>query len=131
VITEPSQGDPPSVLSPQSSVLISERSVHIVPVRVLLAAWAALLVLTVLTVAAARVDLGGLNLWTALGIATFKAALVALYFMHLRYDKPFNAVVFVGAIFFVMLFVGLALLDSSQYMPFIEEYQAKNPPTQP
>jgi len=104
---------------------------HIVPVRILLAVWAALLVLTVLTVAASWIDLGGLNLWAALAIATFKASLVALYFMHLRYDRPFNAVVFLSAFFFVMLFVGLALIDTAQYMPYIDEYQTDNPPAPP
>ena len=46
-----------------------------------------------------------------------KASLVALYFMHLRYDRPFNAIVFVTALFFVMLFVGIALTDTAAYKP--------------
>ena len=73
--------------------------------------------LTVITVAAVHVDLGKLNLWIALIIATVKASLVALFFMHLWYDKPFNAIVFVGALVFVMLFVGFALLDTTAYQP--------------
>jgi len=89
--------------------------VHVVPLRVLLAVWGALLVLTLVTVAATWVDLGTLNLWLALGIATFKSSLVALYFMHLRYDRPFNAIVFVTALVFVMLFAALALMDTVEY----------------
>ena len=50
-------------------------------------------------------------------IATVKATLVALYFMHLRWDRPFNAIVLVSAIVAVMLFVAFALLDSYQYLP--------------
>jgi cytochrome c oxidase subunit 4 len=89
--------------------------VHVVPPRVLLTVFAGLLVLTVLTVAATYVNLGAANIWLALGIALAKAALVALYFMHLRYDSPFNAVVLLCALLFVALFVGAAVIDSHQY----------------
>ncbi len=88
---------------------------HVVPGSVLLKVWAALLVGTFLTVAVTWVNLGPLNLLLALGIATVKAFLVALFFMHLRYDRPFNAVVLVAAVFFVALFLGLALLDTLHY----------------
>jgi cytochrome c oxidase subunit 4 len=88
---------------------------HVVPVRVLLTVFAALLLLTVLTVGVTWVDLGALNIWLALGIAVAKASLVALYFMHLRYDSPFYGVVLIGALFFVVLLMGAAILDSSNY----------------
>lgn len=91
--------------------------VHVVPANVLLAVWGALMALTVLTVAATWVDLGSLNLVVALVIATVKAALVVLYFMHMRYDRPFHAVVFLTALAFVALFVILALLDTAAYRP--------------
>ena len=90
---------------------------HVVPLRVLLAVWGALMVLTILTVAATEIDLGAFNLFIALGIATAKASLILLYFMHLRYDKPFNAVVFICALLFVAVFISLALLDTTQYQP--------------
>jgi len=96
---------------------------HVVPLRVLLGVWAALVALTVVTIAATRVDLGGLNLWVALGIATVKAAMVALYFMHLRYDHPLNAIVFIAALLFVAVFVGIVMLDAEAYQPTIREYQ--------
>lgn len=96
---------------------------HVVPLRVLLAVWAALVVLTVVTIAATRVDLGGLNLWVALAIATAKAAIVALYFMHLRYDHPLNAIVLIAALLFVAVFVGIVMLDAGAYQPTIQEYQ--------
>jgi cytochrome c oxidase subunit 4 len=92
-------------------------AVHVVPMRVLVAVWLSLMVLTVITVAATWVDLGSLNLWLALAIATLKASLVLLYFMHMRYDHPFNAIVFIGALLFVMLFVVLALMDTRAYQP--------------
>ncbi|MGE5235261.1 MAG: cytochrome C oxidase subunit IV family protein [Acidobacteriota bacterium] len=91
--------------------------VHIVPVKVLVSVWAALMVLTILTVEATRVDLGSFNLWLAMLIATMKGSLVVLYFMHMRYDRPMNAIVFITALLFVTLFVSLALMDSLSYRP--------------
>jgi cytochrome c oxidase subunit IV len=90
---------------------------HVVPIGVLLAVWAALLALTFVTVAATWADLGKFNLWLALIIATVKASLVALYFMHLRYDRPFHALILIGSLVFVMLFVAVALLDTLEYQP--------------
>ena len=97
---------------------------HIVPVRVLLTVFAVLLAFTVLTVAVAElpatwVDLGRWNLWIAIGIATVKASLVALYFMHLRYDNPFYALIFVTALVFLAVFLSLTLMDTLQYTPTI------------
>jgi len=105
----------------------SQQVGHVVPLQVLLAVWAALLVLTVITVAVVHVNLGAFNLWLALIIATVKASLVALYFMHLRYDKPFNAIALVAALVFVMLFVGVAMMDTLKYQPDIQEWEAKTP----
>ncbi len=107
----------------------SSPPVHIVPVRILLVAWSVLVVLTVATIAAVYVDLGRMNLWLAMVIATVKASLVALYFMHLRYDRPFNAVVFVSALIFVMLFVGVTLMDTVHYQ--VEIIPGQAPALQP
>jgi cytochrome c oxidase subunit IV len=90
---------------------------HVMPLWLLAAVWGALLVFTVVTVAVTKLDFGGMNLWIAMGIATVKASLVALYFMHLRYDRPFNAVILISALLFVTLFVGLALTDTKENMP--------------
>jgi len=91
--------------------------VHVVPMRVLLLVWGTLMVLTWLTVSATFIDLGNMNIVIALTIAVIKASLVVLYFMHLRYDNPFNAFVFIASILFVMLFIGFALIDRSEYAP--------------
>ncbi len=100
---------------------------HVVTVPVLLTVFALLMVLTVLTVSATRIDLGGWNLSIAMGIASVKAALVALYFMHLRYDHPFNGLIFVTALLFLSLFLSLILLDTLQYHPAIEQWQQSQP----
>jgi cytochrome c oxidase subunit 4 len=89
---------------------------HVLPLRVLVGTWAVLMVLTVLTVTVTSIDLGAnLNLLVAMVIATVKATLVCLYFMHLRYDKLFHTVVFVSAILLALLFVSFTLMDSTQY----------------
>ena len=88
---------------------------HVTPVDMLLKVWGALVVLTVLTVAVTWVDLGPMNLMVAMGIATVKATLVCLYFMHLRWDRPVNGVIFLIAILFVALFIGGVLLDTTSY----------------
>ncbi len=90
---------------------------HVVPIKVLLGIWLALLVLTLLTVEATRIDFGNGNLWIAMLIATVKASLVVLYFMHMRYERPMSAIVFVTALLFVALFISIALLDSRAYAP--------------
>ena len=58
------------------------------PPRVYLFTLTGLLILTIITVAVAHFDLGEFNVFAAIGIATIKATLVALFFMHLLHDKP-------------------------------------------
>jgi cytochrome c oxidase subunit 4 len=104
---------------------------HIVPVRVLAGTLLALLVLTFITVAVTwspRLDLGRAgNLWIALVIATIKATLVVLYFMHVRYAKPIIGIILLSALAFVLLFAGGTLMDTHAYQPDIEEYRAVDP----
>lgn len=90
---------------------------HVTSIKLLVGVWLALMVGTWLTVAATYVDLGALNIWIGLVIATAKAVLVALYFMHLRWDKPFNTFVFLGSFAFLALFIGIAMMDSAHYQP--------------
>ena len=91
---------------------------HVVSLRLLFGVWGALVVLTIVTVAVTYIPselLGPFTLWVALFIAGVKAALVALYFMHLRWDRPLNGIVMGIAIAFVILFVGGALTDTVEY----------------
>jgi cytochrome c oxidase subunit 4 len=66
--------------------------------------WAILLVFTGLTVWTGRMDLGGANIFIAMTIATIKASLVVLFFMHLSEAAGANRLVF------AMSFVFLALM---------------------
>ena len=63
---------------------------HIVPFRVYLGVFIALLVLTVVTVGVTRFDFGSFNIVVAMVIASIKATLVACYFMHLKFENKFT-----------------------------------------
>jgi len=89
---------------------------HVAETKVLVGTGGTLLVLTVITVLATKIDFGAnINLAIAMVIAVTKATLVILFFMHLRYDRLFHSVVFVSAILAASLFVGFTLMDTSQY----------------
>ena len=84
---------------------------HIVPVRVYVAVFAALLLLTAATTAAAFYDLGPLSNVVALGIAGLKATLVVLYFMHVRYGTRLIPLVVAAGLFWLMILIALSLTD--------------------
>lgn len=105
----------PTPAEPTEVVDIHHGVAHVVSFKILFNVFAALCVLTAITVGASYVNFGELNLVVALVIAVIKASLVVLYFMHLRWDKPFNSIVFIGCLVFVSLFIALALLDTGQY----------------
>jgi cytochrome c oxidase subunit IV len=71
----------------------------------------ALLILTVITVAASYVDFGSGNVVIALFIASLKAVLVALFFMHLRYDKPVIGLIASTGFFFLGIFLMFCFID--------------------
>jgi len=86
--------------------------VHIAPVSLYIKIFLGLIVLTVLTVGVSYVHLGPLNLAVAIIIATMKASLVVLFFMHLKDDAKFNALAFVGSLLFVGLFFVYTMNDT-------------------
>ena len=85
---------------------------HVVPMWILVAVIVALLVLTVVTVGVAMATP---NIFLAVFIATIKATLVCMFFMHLYWDKPFNTVILLISVGLLGLFLWFALLDTSQY----------------
>ena len=87
-------------------------SEHILPSRLYYAIWITLLVLTVVTAVVATVDLGPFNTIVALLIASFKALLVILFFMHVKYtsEKLTKTVIF-AAIFWLLILLALSLAD--------------------
>jgi cytochrome c oxidase subunit 4 len=98
---------------------------HVVSIPLLGGILGVLLVLTIVTVAASKIDLGAqLNLIVALIIATVKAGLVVTFFMHLLWDKRFNTLVFLSSIFFMVLFLSIAMTDRREYQHLIEAREA-------
>jgi len=71
----------------------------------------ALLFLTIITVAAASFNFGSANVVIALAIASVKAILVGLFFMHLIWDKPVNAIVIIAGFLFLGIFLMFDFLD--------------------
>lgn len=96
-----------------------EHDHHVVSWQLLTIVFLALMVLTVLTVAAINVDLGPLNIFVALGIALVKAVLVVLIFMHIWWDRAFHGLLILGSLGFVALFIGFVMIDTWQYEPQI------------
>lgn len=84
---------------------------HITPLPVYLAVFGALLVLTVVTVWIAQFDFGSMTTVIAMLVATVKASLVALIFMHLLFDERLNLVAFGFGLIFVALFFIFTLTD--------------------
>ena len=87
----------------------------------LLGVFGLLCLLTAITVGISYIPLGPANIWVALFVAVVKGGLVVMYFMHLRWDSPFNGMILVAAMFFVALFIGIAMLDSKEYQPNLEK----------
>jgi len=100
---------------------------HPAPVWQLLAVFFALVGLTILTVFQATLDLGNLELFFSLIIATIKATLVILFFMHMLHDKPLNAIVFISSFVFVALFIGFTLMDAHAYKDSVELKRVDSP----
>ena len=74
-----------------------------------------LLALTLLTIGASKINFGSpsANVIIALVIATIKATIVALWFMHLKYDKPVNGMIFASTLFFLALFFAYPFIDTN------------------
>ena len=84
---------------------------HILPKRVYYTIFAILLFCTYLTVQIAFIDLGAWNTVAALTIAVFKAALVVLFFMHVKYSTKLTWAVVLGGIFWLGILLALTMTD--------------------
>jgi cytochrome c oxidase subunit IV len=84
---------------------------HVAPKSMYYAVFLALLVGTGLTVAVAFVDLGALNNVLMLGIAMTKAALVILFFMHVRWGTRLTWVVAASGFIWLLILFGLTMTD--------------------
>ncbi len=84
---------------------------HIIPYKTLFGVLLALLALTGVTVGASYVDLGRLNVWIALAIASVKASLVLLIFMHMKFEGRLLKLSFLSTIGFLAVMIGFTFWD--------------------
>jgi cytochrome c oxidase subunit 4 len=84
---------------------------HVVPPRVYVAVFGALMAFTAITVAAAFFDLGALNNVVMLGIAIAKATLVVLFFMHVKYATRMIPLVVGAGVFFLLVLFSITISD--------------------
>ena len=129
----------------------SDHVPHVMPLSMYFAIAGALLVFTVLTVWTAKFMpevilehtkmqiTPTIAIIIAMIIAFFKASLVCLYFMHLKYDAPLNRLTFVSGLFFLALFFIFTLGDTmtrsdvptaaqTSYMPEKFKTMTEKPP---
>src|SRR5688572_10590841 len=86
-------------------------SAHVSPLKIYFAVFAALMVLTTVTILVAYVDLGEMNKVVALGIASFKATLVVQYFMHVKHASRMTKLVVMSGFFFLAILLTLTMAD--------------------
>jgi cytochrome c oxidase subunit IV len=84
---------------------------HTVTKKTLIIVWAALVVLTGVTITVARIHLGFGNVIAALTLATIKASLVILFFMDLRHEEKIIRNILLVTLFVLVIFIGLAYFD--------------------
>ena len=92
---------------------------HIASVKSYVGIFLTLMVLTTITVLVAYVNLGQLNKVVALSIASIKATLVILYFMHVKYSSRLTKLVVVSGFFFLFILLSLTMVDyvSREWIP--------------
>ena len=96
---------------------------HVSPAINYVKVLAALFVLTGLTYAVSFANLGAASLPVAMTVAFIKATLVAMYFMHLRYDDRYHVFVFLSTIIFVTIFFTLTMFDLTSRPRLNEEQE--------
>src|SRR5687767_12081209 len=84
---------------------------HVVPLKIYYAVFATLMVLTAVTVGVAYIDLGALNAVAAIVIACFKATIVVLYFMHVKYSTRLIKLTVVAGLYWMIILLGLTMSD--------------------
>jgi cytochrome c oxidase subunit 4 len=84
---------------------------HVSSLKHYVLTWAALMVLTVVTVGVAYLDLGIANDLVALAIAVTKALLVILLFMHVKESSRLTRLTVVAGFFWLAILIGITLTD--------------------
>jgi len=104
----------------------AEHSEHIASASLYWLIWGILIFCTFLTAWIATVDLGPFNTVVALVIATFKASIVVLIFMNVKYtSEKMTKSILIAAVFWLILLLILSLTDySSRYQGLLSPLHA-------
>ena len=89
---------------------------HVSSIKLYVGIFLTLMALTAITIVVAYVNLGPWNKVVALGIASTKATLVVLYFMHVKYASRMTRLIVVSGFFFLMILLSLTMLDYGSRM---------------
>ncbi len=84
---------------------------HIVPKRVYALVFTTLIIMTWVTAWISTVDLGPMNIWVALSIAVFKASIVVLFFMHVKYGTRLTKMIVCSGILWLMFLLFVTMGD--------------------
>lgn len=84
---------------------------HIVPLKIYYAVFGILMVLTGVTVGVAYIDLGPVNTVAALAIAAFKALIVVLFFMHVKYSTRLIILTVIAGFYWIGIMFVLTMSD--------------------
>ena len=84
---------------------------HVVSRTIYCAVFATLMVLTGVTVAIAYIDLGPINTIAAIAIACFKALIVVLYFMHVKFGTRLVKLTVIAGLYWMGILLTLTLSD--------------------
>ena len=88
-----------------------EQEEHALSTRICLQVWVALLVLTAITVGVTALDFGFLHVLVAMIVATIKAAIVVLWFMHIKYEGKLLRIMVFIAFFILSIFLSFTFFD--------------------
>ena len=84
---------------------------HIVPIPVYIVVFLTLIVLTWVTAWVSTVDLRALNIYVALSIAIFKASIVVLFFMHVKYGTRLTKLIVCSGILWLLFLLFVTMGD--------------------
>ena len=84
---------------------------HVIPQKVYLLVFATLICMTLITVDVAFYNLGLLNFYIAIAIATTKATIVVMYFMHVKYSPRLTWLFALAGVFWFIILIVLTFSD--------------------
>ena len=102
----------------------NEHHIHITPLKTYLVIYFTLLLMTLITLVSVQFDFGSFNIVLAMIIASFKATLVLLFFMHLLYDNKINLAFLVASVVFLAVFIAITAVDTN-YRNTLYDIRAK------